>query len=93
MEGKELFSRHPANPIIQTRDLPNPANSVFNPAATRVGNEIVLLMRVEDRRGISHFTGAHIWISFSPDLKHRGDHQILIPARRGAWWDANKIGL
>jgi predicted GH43/DUF377 family glycosyl hydrolase len=38
-------------------------------------------------------TGAHIWISFSPDLKHWGDHRVLIPARRGAWWDANKIGL
>ena len=34
-----------------------------------------------------------MWISFSPDLKHWGDHRILIPARRGAWWDANKIGL
>jgi predicted GH43/DUF377 family glycosyl hydrolase len=38
-------------------------------------------------------TGAHIWVSFSPDLKHWGDHRVLIPARRGAWWDANKIGL
>lgn len=38
-------------------------------------------------------TGAHIWISFSPDLKHWGDHQIVIPARKGGWWDANKIGL
>lgn len=37
--------------------------------------------------------GRHIWISFSPDLKHWGDHQVLIPARSGAWWDANKIGL
>ena len=37
--------------------------------------------------------GAHIWISFSPDMKHWGDHQILIPARQGGWWDANKIGL
>lgn len=38
-------------------------------------------------------SGAHIWISFSPDLVHWGDHQILLEARRGAWWDANKIGL
>jgi predicted GH43/DUF377 family glycosyl hydrolase len=26
-------------------------------------------------------------------MKHWGDHQIVVPARRGAWWDANKIGL
>ncbi|GAB4342710.1 MAG: glycosidase [Candidatus Abyssubacteria bacterium] len=200
---KELFTRYVGNPIIQTRDVPYQANSVFNAGATRFGNDTLLLLRVEDRRGISHLTvarssdgitnwridpeptllpkpdthpeeiwgiedpritlleeegvwaiiytsysrggplvslattkdfkiferkgvvmppedkdaalfpvkfngrwamlhrpvpafanvGAHIWISFSPDLKHWGDHQILIPARRGGWWDANKIGL
>ena len=37
--------------------------------------------------------GAHIWLSWSPDLRHWGDHHILLRARRGAWWDANKIGL
>lgn len=37
--------------------------------------------------------GAHIWISFSPDLKHWGQHQEIIHAREGSWWDANKIGL
>jgi predicted GH43/DUF377 family glycosyl hydrolase len=36
---------------------------------------------------------ANIWLSFSPDLKHWGDHQVLLPARQGGWWDANKIGL
>lgn len=37
--------------------------------------------------------GAHMWISYSPDLKNWGSHKLLLPARRGAWWDANKIGL
>jgi predicted GH43/DUF377 family glycosyl hydrolase len=37
--------------------------------------------------------GAHIWISYSPDLRHWGDHRLILQARRGAWWDANKIGL
>jgi predicted GH43/DUF377 family glycosyl hydrolase len=37
--------------------------------------------------------GAHIWISFSPNLKHWGQHQEIIHARAGGWWDANKIGL
>lgn len=37
--------------------------------------------------------GAHIWISFSPDLRHWGSHKMVLEARRGAWWDANKIGL
>jgi len=203
LQFKELFRRHPDNPIITAKNLPYPSNSVFNAGATRVGDETLLLLRVEDRRGISHLTvarsrdginnwrideqptmmpspethpeevwgiedprityleeqerwaiaytaysrggplvslattndfqhfhrqgpilppddkdaalfpvrfngrwaiihrpvstflgiGAHIWISFSPDLKHWGDHRILIPARKGGWWDANKIGL
>jgi len=198
-----LFRRHPENPIITVHDLPYPANTVFNAGAAGISDETILLMRVEDRRGISHLTaarsrdgihdwridekptlmpdpeaypeeiwgiedprvtyleekgcwavaytayskagplvslaltedfrtftrlgpvmppedkdaalfpvrfggrwamihrpvaafpsvGAHIWISFSPDLRHWGDHQVLIHARKGAWWDADKIGL
>lgn len=200
---KELFTRYKGNPIIETRDIPYRVNSVFNAAATQFGDETLLLLRVEDRRGLSHLTvarsrdgvtdwridpqptlpadpekhpeeiwgiedpritrideldrwavlytaystsgplvslattrdfrifdrkgavmppkdkdaalfptqfkgrwamihrpvpgttgvGAHIWISFSPDMKHWGDHQILLPARAGGWWDANKVGL
>ena len=37
--------------------------------------------------------GAHMWISYSPDLRHWGRHRLMLEARRGAWWDANKIGL
>jgi predicted GH43/DUF377 family glycosyl hydrolase len=37
--------------------------------------------------------GAHMWLSYSPDLLHWGDSRILLPARRGGWWDANKVGL
>jgi predicted GH43/DUF377 family glycosyl hydrolase len=37
--------------------------------------------------------GAHIWISYSPDLRHWGNHKMIMQARRGGWWDANKIGL
>jgi predicted GH43/DUF377 family glycosyl hydrolase len=196
------FYRYAGNPIITAADFPYPANSVFNGAAALVDGETLLLMRVEDRRGLSHLTvarskdgcgdwridptptlpadpeghpeelwgiedpritwvedldlyviaytaysgggplvslattqdfvtftrlgpvtlpenkdaavfpvrfggryamlnrpvasqpiGAHIWLSFSPDLLHWGDHQIVLPCRRGGWWDANKIGL
>jgi len=37
--------------------------------------------------------GAHMFIGFSPDLVHWGDHRVLLKARSGAWWDAGKIGL
>jgi predicted GH43/DUF377 family glycosyl hydrolase len=199
-----LFERYPDNPILTAAQLPYSANTVFNPGAAKVDGETILLLRVEDRRGISHLTaarsndgvsgwrvdtaptlvpdpehypeevwgiedpritfleeqrlwavtytaysmggplvslattsdfrsferkgavtppedkdaalfpirfkgrwamlhrpvstmaatgGAHIWISWSPDLKHWGDHRILIHARRGGWWDAAKIGM
>lgn len=204
MEGRtELFRRHPSNPILTAHQWPYPANSVFNAGATEVNGEVLLLVRVEDHRGLSHLTvarsadgvsnwridprptlepspisnpeeiwgiedpritwldeierwaitftayseagplvslattsdfktfqrlgpvmppenkdaaifprrfkgrwamlhrpvssfpnvGAHIWISFSPDLRHWGDHRVLLTSRRGAWWDAGKIGL
>ncbi len=196
-----LFHRHHRNPILTAADWPYPVNSVFNPGVTRLPDgTILLLCRVEDRRGHSHFCvarspngvdgwkidpqltlmpdpehypeeiwgiedprityvpemncyviaytsysrggpgvslaltrdfvtferygvvmppedkdaalfprrigsywalihrpvtplGAHMWISYSPDLRHWGNHRLLIEARRGAWWDANKIGL
>ena len=198
--GRHLFVRYQSNPIITAEDLPYPANTVFNPGAARVGDETVLLMRVEDLRGISslqvarskdgvgewrmdaeplltpnharaeevwgcedprlvflperdewaitytaysnrgpmvslamtrdfrevrrlgsvmppddkdaaffprRFDGrwimihrpsplrglAHIWISYSPDLRHWGDHTVLLEAREGAGGDADKIGL
>ncbi len=37
--------------------------------------------------------GSHIWISYSPDLRHWGGHKIILEAREGSWWDAHKIGL
>ncbi|HUP65085.1 MAG TPA: glycosidase [Thermoanaerobaculia bacterium] len=38
-------------------------------------------------------SGAHVWISYSPNLRSWGGHRMMLPARRGGWWDANKVGL
>ncbi len=38
-------------------------------------------------------SGAHVWISFSPDLRNWGGHRLVLKARKGGWWDANKVGL
>jgi predicted GH43/DUF377 family glycosyl hydrolase len=35
---------------------------------------------------------ADIWVSFSPDMKHWGEHRALIHARHRSW-DVDKIGL
>ncbi|MEE9466050.1 MAG: glycosidase [Candidatus Neomarinimicrobiota bacterium] len=55
--------------------------------------------RFDDRWALIHrpagngALGSHIWLSFSPDLRHWGDHQLILKARQGSWWDAHKIGL
>jgi predicted GH43/DUF377 family glycosyl hydrolase len=197
----DLFHRHKQNPILTAAHWPYPIHSVFNPGAVLLPDGTTLLLcRVEDRRGLSHFCvarsangvdqwkiddqptwladpkhypeelwgiedprisyipelnkyaivytaygrdgpavalaftedfqrferfgvimqaddkdaallphringqwavihrpvsdpRAHIWISYSPDLQHWGDHKLMLEARRGAWWDATKIGL
>ena len=54
--ARELFRRHADNPVLSAEDWPYPVNAVFNPSAARVGDETILLARVEDRCGISHLT-------------------------------------
>ena len=57
----------------------------------------LLPRRVDGRFALVHrpvaSNGAHIWMSYSPDLRAWGNHKPVLQARRGAWWDANKIGL
>ncbi|MBP2642726.1 MAG: glycosidase related protein [Firmicutes bacterium] len=55
---KELFQRHPANPILTAKNWSYPVNTVFNPGATSFHSKVLLLARVEDRRGFSHLTKA-----------------------------------
>lgn len=56
--SRELFRRHPDNPILTAADWPEPVNVVFNPGAAIVGDETVLLARVESLTGISHLAVA-----------------------------------
>ena len=55
---RELFRRHPDNPILTAEDWPYPVNAVFNPGAALVDGETVLIARVEALSGISHLSVA-----------------------------------
>lgn len=55
---RELFKRASCNSILSSGDWPYAANTVFNPAATIYNEKVLLLARVEDRRGFSHLTKA-----------------------------------
>jgi predicted GH43/DUF377 family glycosyl hydrolase len=57
-KAHDLFKRFTGNPILTAEHWPYPANAVFNPAAAKLGNETLLLARVEDMRGFSHLTVA-----------------------------------
>jgi beta-1,4-mannooligosaccharide/beta-1,4-mannosyl-N-acetylglucosamine phosphorylase len=50
----QLFERCKDGPILTPKDLPFSANAVFNPGVVEVDGEIVLLLRIEERRGLSH---------------------------------------
>ncbi len=53
---EHLLVRHPNNPILSATDWPYPVNAVFNPGVTKLADgSTLLLCRVEDYRGISHF--------------------------------------
>jgi predicted GH43/DUF377 family glycosyl hydrolase len=38
-------------------------------------------------------SGSDVWISYSQDLRNWGRHKVMLKARKGGWWDANKIGI
>lgn len=52
-EPRELFTRFAGNPIIAATDFPRNVNAVFNPGATEFDGGTLLLLRVEDRTGLS----------------------------------------
>ncbi len=60
-----VFARYPNNPILTSEHFPDAVNVAFNPAAARVGDTTVLLVRVEDRRGLSHLHVARSSDGFS----------------------------
>lgn len=53
------FNRYPKNPVLTREDIPYPCNTVFNAAACKFEGRYVLVLRVEDRAGHSHFTLAY----------------------------------
>ena len=54
--ARELFQRHPANPILRPEDMPFPCKSVCNPGVCRFEGDVLLLLRVigEDDRSHLH---------------------------------------
>ena len=77
VQGMTIFRRHSYEPIITTSDLPVEANGVLNPGVAYVNNEVVLLLRIETRQGISHIRTARSYNGV--DEWRIADHPLLEP--------------
>lgn len=71
----EIFKRSKHNPLIKHDDMPYLCQAVFNPGATLFGDDILLLLRVEDLEGRSHLTVAR---SVDGETDWRIEHEPLI---------------
>jgi len=199
MASPELFVRHESNPLLDVHNMPFETSGVYNPGVAEVDGKVMLLLRVEDRQGLSHLVPAfsgdgvnnwqvrpqplmasgahahryeqfgcedprltrvdeldcwviaytayspvgaavmlarthdfrsverlgmalspnnkdaalfprrvrgkwallhrpmagdlqHIWVAYSEDLVHWGQHECVLPERGGPWWDGVKVG-
>jgi len=52
----ELFRRYEGNPILTPAYWPYKVGAVLNPGAIKFNDEVLLLVRAEDRQGYSHLT-------------------------------------
>jgi predicted GH43/DUF377 family glycosyl hydrolase len=71
-ETKDFSSFNRLGPVMPPEDKDA---AVF---PRRFGNRYAMIHRPVS----ADSSGAHIWLSFSPDLAHWGDHHILLHARR-----------
>ncbi len=78
--GNDVLHRWEGNPILELEDIPFPANAVFNGAPVKLGDEYLLLLRVEGQQGYSFFALAR-----SDDGLHFRveDKPALLPASKG----------
>jgi predicted GH43/DUF377 family glycosyl hydrolase len=73
---KEIFTRHPGNPIITTDDIPGGCRSVFNPGAVFFNGKYILMMTV---RSIDNLP--KLWVATSCDgINFKAeDHPVDLP--------------
>jgi len=87
--GPDVVERFLDNPIISRQDIPFPCNSVFNAGAVKLGDEYILLLRIEDMQGRSVLglacseDGYHFTIHDEPVMTPAGDEQFAPYEQKG----------
>ncbi len=85
---EELFARSEFNPLIQATDLPYQANAVFNAGAVDLGDEVLLLMRVESCSGRSHLIVAR---SADGVTNWEVEDRALLHSSQGCRYETNGV--
>ena len=86
--AKGLFIRSEHNPLITAGDLPYLANTVFNAGAVDLGDEILLLLRVESCSGRSHLIVAR---SKNGVTNWKVDERALLHPAQGYPYETNGV--
>jgi len=87
--GRDVVERWYKNPIITLESVPFPCNTVFNAGSAKLGNEYILLMRVEDLAGRSVFAlarsedGYHFHVEPTPAMVPGTEEPFRSYERRG----------
>lgn len=87
--GRDVVERWYKNPIITLEHVPFACNTVFNAAATKFGDEYILLLRIEDLAGRSVFAlarsedGYHFSVDPQPALEPSKVEPFRSYERRG----------
>lgn len=72
-----IFTRTPGGPLLIPDDLPFEVNCVLNPGVAEFESEVILVLRIEDRQGISHLRVARSQNGI--DQWRFDDHPLLEP--------------
>lgn len=66
---REIFKRHPDNPILTAEDVPYPSTLVFNAGVTRYQGRYVMVFRNDygGQPGSDQFEGTNLGLAFSKD--------------------------
>ena len=78
--GRDIFHRWEGNPALTLEDIPFRCNTVFNGTPVKLGDEYLLLLRVEGQQGYSFFALAKSGDGFHFEVEEK---PVLLPAKEG----------
>jgi predicted GH43/DUF377 family glycosyl hydrolase len=86
----DVFERWAGNPILTLADIPFRCNTVFNGTPVKIGDEYLLLLRVEGQQGYSVLALAHSRDGFHFKVEER---PVLMPAKTGIFAKYEELGI